>query len=140
MFLPARNIEKVLESLGYDPKESKIDDSTWGVVKGSAIVLINVIEGELFAVHSPMADIPKNNLVGLYRHLLESNFTETMQSRFFIQDNVIHLGTLRPLQGLDREEMESIIAEIAVLSDKFDDYLKSEFGAKLITERKRFLR
>ena len=46
---------------------------------------------------------------------------------FGIRNKHMILSYIRPVKGLDSEELEWIIASIAVIADEYDDYLIEKF-------------
>ena len=85
-----------------------------------------------FAIISPVAKLPKENLVGLYRYLLEKNHGETSQGRFSIQEDTVLLSAMRYAAGLDKVEIGTLVMDIGGASDHFDDILGKEFKTKRI--------
>ncbi len=132
----SRMIDGVLEQFGLDAYESRIDKNAWAFTRGSApiFILLNEPENEeefgWFAVRSPIAKLPKQNLPALYRWMLEKNEIETRQSRFCIaEDETITVILWRPLAAMDPIELATCIMDVGDTADNFDDYIINEFGA-----------
>lgn len=129
-------VEQILEHLNIDSYDARVDKTTWAIQRGSATIFILVLEPQsadefgVLAVQSPIAKLPKKNLVALYRFLLEKNAFDTGQARFSITDDIITLCALRPLVDLDPLEMAQIIVNVGETADEFDDHIIKEFGAE----------
>ena len=82
---------------------------------------------------APIIHVPMNNLLALYRRLLELNMSLTNAAIGVYQD-VVYIFNERPLAGLDANEANFIISQIAGYADDLDNQLVNEFGGRLYTQ------
>ena len=62
-------------------------------------------------------------------YLLKLNGTLKLKGvSFGIRNKQLILSYIRPVQGLDPEELQWIIASIAVIADEYDDFLIEKFN------------
>ena len=131
-----RLIEEALDDLGWDSYEARTKKNIWYVARGTARIMIILHEDEdgdlanshLF-IRSFIAKLPKNNLVGLYRYLLEQNSVNTLYTHFALQEDSIWLQAIRSLEDIDLNEIAKLIGIVSSLADRYDNYIIKEFGA-----------
>lgn len=102
----------------------------WKFSKGSADIHVKIIKGPSntwFHVTSEIMRVPHQNLLKFYRVLLELNGPATLGASFSIHDNYVFVSMLRPVEGLDTEEIRSMVTIVAEIADKYDDELKEKF-------------
>lgn len=131
-------VQRFLSECGVDPNSSKLKTENclgWLIQKGSAEIYIVIGNNELInevtlEVFSPILKLPKQNILPFYRRCLEVN-------RFLIgcalcvdKDEVMVVSE-RQLEGLNYEELETMIICVANAADTIDDELAKEFGAQL---------
>ena len=62
-------------------------------------------------------------------YVLKLNGTLKLKGACFgIRNQHLILSYVRPVKGLDREELEWIVASIAVIADEYDDFLIEKFN------------
>lgn len=131
----ARMADEILEHLGLDPYETRMDKNNWTFDRGSASIIMSIFEPEndeelgYIAVFSPIVKLPKDNLAGLYRFLLERNYMDTKHARFYIKNDVVSVGAFRFAVDTDPRELLALITDVAAVADGADDHLIKEFGA-----------
>ena len=129
-------IESVIRDLGLDPDGSRLETSedgrlAWGVRCGSAAVYVFLQEGDkenFIEVLSPVMKIPEQNILPLYRRLLELNAEELTGAAFGVKGEDVVLMTDRSTTDLDRTEVQSMITLMGEYADRYDDELVGEFG------------
>lgn len=135
----ANNVERILASIGVDPVQARIstrDGYGWTFQHGSALIEIYIEvhdQREYFQVVAPIIHLPMNNLLALYRRLLELNMSLTNAAIGVYQD-VVYIFNERPLAGLDANEANFIISQIAGYADDLDNQFVNEFGGRLYTQ------
>ena len=79
-----------------------------------------VVAANLFSYEKPDDE--------LNRYVLQLNGTFKRKGVCFgIRNKHLVLSYIRPVQGLDPDELEWIIASIAVIADEYDDFLINKF-------------
>lgn len=132
----SNSIVAVLQKYQIDVAEAQRKTSNptgWSFSHGSAKIEVYITqkaEKYYFQVLSPIMHIPHMNLLAFYRHLLEMNLLVT-QFTFGVYGDIAYIFHERPLEGLDTQEVESLISSIALNADKFDNELVAQFGGKL---------
>jgi len=135
----AVTVEKILTSVGVDPSQARLDTEqgyAWSFQRGSAIIEVYVSQqGDrgYLQVLSPILHIPSSGLLPLYRRLLELNLSLTNASLGVYMD-VVYVFNERPLNGLDANEANFIITQIAQYADEMDNELVNEFGGRLYSQ------
>lgn len=135
----ANNVERILASIGVNPEQARMstrDGYGWTFQHGSAMIEVYLTQQdqrEYFQVVAPLIHLPLNNLLALYRRLLELNLSLTNASLGVYQD-VVYIFSERPLIGLDGNEANFIISQIAGYADDLDNQLVNEFGGRLYSQ------
>jgi len=131
----AIRIDGVLTALGLNPTEARIPDSyTWQFQRGTALIEVRLVQEDgantFFQISAPVMHLPHDNLLRLYRRLLELNM-QLVGAAFAIYRDVIYLVDERPVPGLDDNEAHAMINTVAGFADQLDDSLVNEFGGRL---------
>lgn len=135
----ATAVENILQTLSINVDTARMDTEHgygWVFQQGSALIEIYIAEQqgrEYFQVLSPLFHIPSGGLLPLYRSLLELNLTLTNASLGVYLD-VVYIFSERPLAGLDAEEANFIITQVAEYADDLDNTLVNEFGGRLYAQ------
>lgn len=131
--------ERVLVGFGLDPKaqlmESEAGSRVWGLRKGSANILLIVRKMDEdchLHVVSPILGLPELELEAFYRRLLELNHDALIGCAFAVRGDQVCVTSDRMTWGLDRNELEELLACVADAADRFDDELASEFDAEML--------
>ena len=132
----AQTVEQILLGVGVDPQQARMnlqDGFGWSFRRGSATIEVYVSQQEgagYLQVLSPIIHLPMNNLLPLYRRLLELNLQLT-NAALGVHLDVVYVFSERPLEGLDAVEANNIITLVAGYADELDDKLVGEFGGRL---------
>ncbi len=135
MELSLRAVEDILTAIGVAPAAARMEVESgygWQFQRGSALIEIYLTpeaEGYL-QVLSPIMHLPADNLLALYRRLLELNL-ELTNAALGVHEDVVYLYHERLLAGLDAAEADAVIRRLAQYADELDDALASEFGGRL---------
>ena len=108
-----------------------ISSQEWWILSGSVKVQIFltslddnaelIVASNLFQYQVQNADINE--------YILKLNGTLKLKGVCFgIRNKHLILSSIRPVQGVDKEELEWIIASIAVIADEYDDFLIEKFN------------
>lgn len=129
-------IESVIKELGLDPERTKIEGKDtnrvgWALMRGSAAVYVFLQQQEnanFLQVVSPVMKLPDQNLLPLYRRLLELNAEKLCGAAFGVKGEDVVLTTDRETTDIDRSEVQAMITMVGQYADHFDDELVAEFG------------
>lgn len=129
-------VEQILTAINVDPAKASMKLEAgygWTFQRGSAVIEIYVSQQNgvgYLQVLSPIMHLPINGLLPLYRRLLELNLQLT-NAALGVYLDVVYVFNERPLEGLDANEANNIINQIALYADDQDDKLVAEFGGRL---------
>ncbi|NOG50570.1 MAG: YbjN domain-containing protein [Chloroflexi bacterium] len=134
----AARVDNVLRALGVDPGLARLPGTdayniVWQFQRGSAFIEVRLVnEGgrRYFQVCAPIMHLPSDNLVRLYRRLLEYNM-QLSGAAFAVYRDVVYVVNERMLEGLDDAEANVMISNVAGFADTLDDKLVREFGGRL---------
>ncbi len=135
----AQMVHRYTESVGLT-REQVFNEAknAWNWKIGSAniqvyIETINFSNGsmrEYLRIFSPLLEIPKENQLPFYRHLLELNDGNLgMKITVMPNSNWVYATYERDIRGIDYDEMVTCIADLEFWADKLDDELKAKFHA-----------
>lgn len=81
-------------------------------------------------IFSKLMEVPTNNVVQFYRHLLELNDTK-LGVKISVQPNSqnVYATYERDIRGMDYNEISIVIADMEYWADRLDDELKTQFPA-----------
>ena len=133
--LPVAATEGILAAIGVDPGAARMEVESgygWQFQRGSALIEIYLTpeqEGYL-QVLSPIMHLPAQNLLALYRRLLELNLQLT-NAALGLHEDVVYVFHERLLDGLDASEADAIVRRLAAYADELDDALSEEFGGRM---------
>ena len=113
-----------------DAEQAFVSNHEWLIISGSVKVQIFLTSldqnGELI-VASNLFQYP-NSIPKINEYVLKLNGTLKLNGvSFGIRNKHLILSYVRPVEGLDQEELEWIIACIAVIADEYDDFLIEKF-------------
>lgn len=130
-------VEGVIRDHGAEPDDNRVSAAegglAWALAFGSAAVMIALNPGSTgqpgrLRIVSPLVRIEGEPRADLLLRLLELNGATLPGVAFGIIKNEIVLIAERSVRGLDRGEVEEMIAMIGHFGDEYDDLLVSEFG------------
>ena len=108
-----------------------VSSQEWWIISGSVkvqIFLTNLNDNAELIVASNLFQYPTQN-ADINEYLLKLNGTLKLKGvSFGIRNKQLILSCIRPVQGLDPEELQWIIASIAVIADEYDDFLIEKFN------------
>ena len=123
-------ITDFLHNCGEAEKEF-VSSQEWWIISGSVkvqIFLTNLEDNAELIVASNLFQCPTKN-ADINEYLLKLNGTLKLKGvSFGIRNKQLILSYIRPVQGLDPEELQWIIASIAVIADEYDDFLIEKFN------------
>lgn len=130
-------VEKILKEWKVDPATVKAKDADrWYLVQGSADFHIEFFKynkggekGEVDCVEvgSVIMKLPQENFLPLYRRILELN-ASGVGCYFGIRKDLVMLLSTRELTGLDYVELKTMVDDVRIYADYWDDILIKEFG------------
>ena len=108
-----------------------VNSQEWWIMSGSVkvqIFLTSLDDNAELIVASNLFQYKVQNAV-INEYILKLNGTLKLKGVCFgIRNKHLILSSIRPVQGLDPEELEWIIASIAVIADEYDDFLIEKFN------------
>lgn len=108
-----------------------VSNSEWWIVSGSVkvqIFLTNLEDNAELVVAANLFQYPQQNSE-INEYVLKLNGTLKLKGvSFGVRNKHLILSYIRPVQGLDTEELEWIVASIAVIADEYDDFLIKKFN------------
>jgi hypothetical protein len=126
-------VNQALWNLGVDPQEATDPEGWRHLSLGTAHGLINIIEWEpglhFLAVWSPILRAPEDPRLRaqLFETLLQLNHRETGMARYSLKDDLVIFSFVRPIHGLDLNEVLDAIRMVMMVADTLDEYLQSAF-------------
>jgi hypothetical protein len=130
-------VDQALRTLGVDPADS-IDAEGWRHLRlGSAHGLINVIEWEpglhFLVAWSPILRAPEDPglRAQLFELLIRLNHHETGMARFSLMGEMVVLSFVRPVHGLDLDEVLDVLQTVMSVADDLDDRLQIAFEIEM---------
>jgi len=127
---PTQMIENILSSLNINVTLSRRSQSSWRVDKGTARIDINYYENGIIIGDAKLCSIPSQNIDKIYDYLLQEN-DKLSYLQFSINENSIYLSYLIVDSSLTFDEGKIAIERLIEYSNKYDDILINEYGAKL---------
>ncbi|MBF0236402.1 MAG: YbjN domain-containing protein [SAR324 cluster bacterium] len=122
-------INDFLQNCGEADK-SFVTDTEWWIINGSVkvqIFLTSLDEDAELIVAANLLRLTEPN-PALNQYVLQLNGSLKLKGAAFgIRNKQLILSFVRPVQGLDPEELEWMIACIAILADEYDDFLIQKF-------------
>ena len=132
-------IEKLLNDWKIDPASVKDGNrNAWFLEQGSAKFHIELFQfnkgadiGEVDCIEigGIIMKMPEDNFLPLYRRLLELNST-SVGVYFSIREDLVMLLSTREVAGMDYNELKTLVDEVRLFSDYWDNILMEEFGGK----------
>ena len=123
-------ITDFLHNCGEAEKEF-VSSQEWWIISGSVkvqIFLTNLEDNAELIVASNLFQYTTQK-ANINEYLLKLNGTLKLKGvSFGIRNKQLILSYIRPVQGLDPEELQWIIASIAVIADEYDDFLIEKFN------------
>ncbi len=136
----AHMIEHIFKKRGLDPTQHQLEGSEgygWWITEGSARIYIFVQEtntGPVLRITSPLVHVPETNREAFYRHLLAIN-TDMSSCALSVHEDIVLVVTQRPTVGLEQEELDSLVWNVAYVADLLDNKLAAEFNARMYWNR-----
>ena len=114
-----------------DAEKTFVSNQEWWIISGSVkvqIFLTSLDQNAELIVASNLFQYP-NSIHEINEYVLKLNGTLKLKGvSFGIRNEHLILSYVRPVEGLDQEELEWIIASIAVIADEYDDFLIEKFN------------
>ncbi|MBN1413354.1 MAG: YbjN domain-containing protein [Spirochaetales bacterium] len=130
-------IEKMLKEWNIPPESVKDKQKNmWYLVQGSASFHLELFKfnkgpelGEVNCVEvgGVIMKLPQENLLPLYRRLLELN-SSAVGLYFAIRRDLVMLIATREIAGMDFGELKTMVDEVRYFADYWDEILMKEFG------------
>lgn len=124
-------VEEAIHSLQLDPVLARSGRERWFFHQGSAEIRMFVYDNNYLFATSPLNDLPRTNLGGLYEYILTA---DTGEHRLSISDNQIFLSYRVHISDLYSERKDEVlkgIAQLATKADELDNMFVNDFGARM---------
>lgn len=122
-------ITNFLKNCG-EAEKGFVSDTEWWIVNGSVkvqIFLTSLEEDAELIVASNLLKLEEIH-EDLNQYILQLNGSFKLKGASFgIRNKQLILSFVRPVEGLDPEELEWMIACIAIFADEYDDFLINKF-------------
>ncbi len=122
-------ITDFLQNCG-EAEKGFVSNTEWWIVNGSVkvqVFLTNEEDNAELVVAANLFQYP-DSIPEMNEYILKLNGTLSLKGVCFgIRNGQLILSNVRPVQGLDSEELEWIIACIAVIADEYDNFLIDKF-------------
>ena len=113
-----------------DAEKAFVSNQEWWIISGSVkvqIFLTSLDQNAELIVASNLFQY-SDSRPEINEYVLKLNGTLKLKGvSFGIRNKHLILSYVRPVEGLDKEELEWIIACIAVIADEYDDFLIEKF-------------
>ncbi|MBM0741248.1 YbjN domain-containing protein [Phormidium sp. CLA17] len=127
-------IETVIDSLDSDQTamvNRSEEEHVWKFKYGTVEVFVQLtglLEEDTLTVWAGVLKLPAKDEPKLMRHLLEKNWSDTLEARFGIVNNEVVVVTNRSIADLSPSELSRAITIVATIADEIDEPLVAEFG------------
>lgn len=122
-------INDFFENCG-EAQKTFVSDTEWSIINGSVkvqVFLTSLDDNAELIVAANLLALKEDN-AELMKYLLQLNGTFNLKGAAFgIRNKQLIISFVRPVEGLDPEELEWMIACIAILADEYDDFLIHRF-------------
>lgn len=132
----ANFIESAIEEMGANPVLCRAGRDNWEFHQGSALLRIFVYQRDYLIITSPLAKLPKQNLLPLYEFLLSHSY---LPYSFGISDNTIYISYRVHLSDVfsdDSDKIKEYVRNIPTLADDLDNLLVEKYGCEFSIEAK----
>lgn len=129
-------IESAMEEMGANPILCRAGRDVWEFHQGSALLRIFVYQRDYLIITSPLAKLPKQNLLPLYEFLLSHPY---LPYSFGISDNTIYISYRVHLSDVfsdDSGKIKEYVQNIPALADDLDNLLVEKYGCEFSIEAK----
>src|SRR3990167_4438085 len=136
----AQMIERYFHRRELNPKDQELSGAEgygWWLTAGSPKVYVFVQEaptGPVLRITSPLVYIPQKNREEFYRKLLNINCNLSSCALATHEDTVLVVAQ-RPTLGLEQEELDALVWNVAYVADLLDNDLSAEFKVPLYSHR-----
>ena len=110
--------------------------AAWELGRGSAPLLVMIFKNPSFPyikVLSPIVKMPEQDQVAPLLHycmVKNNNFLVTIA--LDAESSEIVVKSERPIEGLDKEELEGMMNSVSAAADELDNELAEKFGCEMI--------
>ena len=135
-------VNQFLTEAGLNPNTCLCQDnqdlSAWSLSRGSAPLLVIVFKDPNFPfirVLSHIVKMPEQDQVGPLLHycmIKNTNCPATIGLDSNASEIIVQSG--RPIEGLDKEELDGMMACVSGVADDLDNELAEKFGCEMIGE------
>lgn len=132
-------IEKYFKRRHLDMDGHALDDGEgygWWLMEGSAKIYVFIQDsprGVVLRITSPILHFPHHNREMFFLRCLDIN-RELSCCSLAVYEEIVLVTAQRPIEGLDQEELNTIIWNVSNAADVFDDMLSREFDCRVYND------
>ncbi len=124
-----KQIERLLQELGYNPAYSRRGLNHWSILRGSATIEISYHEKSgLIIADAHICNLPQQGLKELYTYMLKENYNFSDFS-FSVQDSKIIITWLSYDQYIKWNLAKTHFDQLFSAADHYDNILVDKYGA-----------
>lgn len=130
-------VEKVFENLDIDPIIARKGPDFWEFHKGSALIRFFVYKGAYLFATSPLAKLPKTNLLPVYQYVLSNPVKPFLLG---VSESMVYISYrlhLSDLKDKFKPEIQKNLTNLALKADELDNYLIETFNCQWTEESKK---
>nr|WP_321413384.1 trypsin-like peptidase domain-containing protein [uncultured Allomuricauda sp.] len=124
-------VEEAISKLNINPVLARSGRERWYFHQGSAEIRMFVYDNNYLFATSPLNNLPRKNLAGIYEYILTADMGP---HRLSISDNQIYLSYrihISDLYSENKEEIQECLAQLATKADELDNTFVNDFGAEM---------
>lgn len=132
-------IEEALTQLDINPVLTRAGFEFWEFHQGSSLIRIFVMNKNYLYVTSPINNLPKKNLGGLYEYLVASDLGAfslgIYQNQIFVSYR-LHMSDLFK-EETTKNSIKTKIKELAIKADELDDFFVEKYHCTISTHARK---
>lgn len=116
-------------------KHGNADGTEFHIPHGSIIVTITMKNGQMEIV-APFLHMPEKNRIPLLRQVANLNVSSLVLAKVMLRDEMLYFSYSCPISLVHPPKIYSVLYDICMSGDKYDDEFSTKFGAKRLCEPK----
>lgn len=109
------------------------EGTEFSIPHGSIVVHLN-IEDDKIVIYAPFLSLPENNRIPLLRQVANLNISSLVLAKIGMKDGMLYFFYSCALALVNPVKIYSILHDICLNGDKYDDEFSVKFGAKRLCE------
>lgn len=116
-------------------KYGNADGTEFNIPHGSIIVTVTMVDGQM-GIIAPFLYMPERNRIPLLRQVANLNISSLVLAKIMLHDEMLYFSYRCPLTLVHPPKIYSVLYDICLSGDKYDDEFSTKFGAKRLCEPK----